>query len=511
MEVGTWPGADSLLATYLFHMSLPRLTASTLLVCALGVSSLGVSASAAQQLTKADSNLVYAILTAEDRRDSLAPALAEGMRHPDERIRVIATRAKGRITDSTFAARSALPAPAPRVTWPLPAWRLRYDSLRAVRNDCSALAASLRDSVLQVRLRAIDLLTASCAADTTTVNALQGWIAQLATPRSARSWHEGAHALVALARLRPELLSREVRPLMRHPVPQVRVYLARAIGVIGGGAWNLDLARDRDGNVGEAAIEALQAENGHYYDAAYLLALKSGHPQVVRAAAAALKGSPRPEVPVAASEVYTRWRARRRDSERDVRLALLALMGRPATEDIRWRDPAPLPRDVVALALGRTDTLTVHLASGANFLVRLRGDIAPITAARVLALVDHGDYRAGSWHRVIPDFVIQGGLAGANEYVGGSHFFRDELGNVSHLRGGVGMSTRGHDTGDGQWFIDLSDLPRLDRDYTLFAEVIQGMQVVDDVLEGDWIVSIRHDDRRPPRRSDVIYHTPSPR
>lgn len=445
---------------------------------------------AAQELTRADSNLVYAILTAEDRRDSMAPALAEGMRHADARIRLIAERARGRITDSTFAARSALPAPEPRITWPLPAWRGRYDSLRTLRSDCVALGASLQDSVLQVRLRAIDLLTAACATDSTTVGALRGWIAELSSPRSAQSWHEGAHALVALARLRPELLSREVQPLLRHPVPQVRVYLARAIGVIGGGAWNRDLARDRDGNVGEAAIEALRAENGHYYDPAYLLALKSGHPQVVRAAAAALKGSPLPEVPVAASEVYTRWRARRRDSERDVRLALLALMGRPATEDARWRDPEPLPREVVALALGRMDTLRVDLANGAHFLVRLRGDIAPITAARVLALVDRGDYRDGSWHRVIPDFVIQGGLAGANEYVGGSHFFRDELGPLSHLRGGVGMSTRGHDTGDGQWFIDLSDLPRLDKDYTLFGEVIDGMDVVDGALEGEAIRSI---------------------
>jgi hypothetical protein len=64
-----------------------------LLPLLLAVSPLAVSPTAAQQLTKADSNLVYAVLTAEDRRDSLAPALAEGMRHADARIRMIATRA----------------------------------------------------------------------------------------------------------------------------------------------------------------------------------------------------------------------------------------------------------------------------------------------------------------------------------------------------------------------------------------------------------------------------------
>ena len=53
------------------------------------------------------------------------------------------------------------------------------------------------------------------------------------------------------------------------------------------------------------------------------------------------------------------------------------------------------------------------------------------------------------------------------------------------------MSTRGHDTGDAQWFVDLSDLPRLDRDYTLFGEVVEGMPVVDRIMEGDVIGSIR--------------------
>ena len=78
-----------------------------------------------------------------------------------------------------------------------------------------------------------------------------------------------------------------------------------------------------------------------------------------------------------------------------------------------------------------------------------------------------------------------------DEYVGLPRFFRDELGPLSHLRGGVGMSTRGHDTGDAQWFVDLSDLSRLDTDYTLFGEVIEGMTVVDGILEGDRIASIR--------------------
>ena len=464
---------------------------------ALLLLSLSAAPLSAQQLTRADSNLVYAILTAEDRRDSLAPALAEGMRHADARIRTIATRAQGRITDSLFTARSALPALAPRITWPLPAWRYRYDSLRARRNDCTAMAAALADPVLQVRLRAIDLLPSFCADSGGITSALAGAIDTFPDRRSPdlplpAGWYAAAHSAVALARLAPALARARVDRLSRHRVWQVRMYAARAAQLTGDTALLRRMTRDGDGNVAEAALEGLSALGGHAHDAAFVQALRSTKPQVVRAAAVALKGSPRTDVRLAASAVFGRWRSRRVDSERDARLALLELMGRPASEDVR-RPIAPLPREVVALALGKTVDLYVGLgpATRDSFVVRLRGDVAPITAARVLALVDRGYYYGTTWHRVIPDFVIQGGGHGASEYVGGDRFFRDELGPLSHLRGGVGMSTRGHDTGDGQWFIDLSDLPRLDRDYTLFGEVIAGMDAVDAILEGTPLTVIR--------------------
>jgi cyclophilin family peptidyl-prolyl cis-trans isomerase len=74
--------------------------------------------------------------------------------------------------------------------------------------------------------------------------------------------------------------------------------------------------------------------------------------------------------------------------------------------------------------------------------------------------------------------------------VGLAQYLRDELGTVPHVRGTVGMSTRGHDTGDAQWFINLKDNLRLNRDYTVFAEVIEGIDVVDGILEGDAIASM---------------------
>lgn len=77
------------------------------------------------------------------------------------------------------------------------------------------------------------------------------------------------------------------------------------------------------------------------------------------------------------------------------------------------------------------------------------------------------------------------GSPGANEFSGASRYWRDEPGRTSQTRGTIGTSTRGRDTGDGQFYINLVDTPRLDHEYTIFAEVTSGMDVVDSILEGD--------------------------
>ena len=83
----------------------------------------------------------------------------------------------------------------------------------------------------------------------------------------------------------------------------------------------------------------------------------------------------------------------------------------------------------------------------------------------------------------MPYFVVQGGSPGANEYVGDGPFTRDELG-LENRRGTIGVSTRGRDTGDGQIYFNTVDNVRLDHDYTVFAEVLSGMDVVDGMQEG---------------------------
>ncbi|HET8633771.1 MAG TPA: peptidylprolyl isomerase [Gemmatimonadales bacterium] len=450
-------------------------------------------------LTASDSALVGRILLAEDRRDTSDPALAEGRRAGDARIRRLAERAVARITDSAFAKRSSFtPLPPPPV-WPEPAWRLRYRALAGQRRDCTALGAALVDSAWPVRLRAADLMDSTCAGNPAIIAVLTKWADEVNQDLSRRepdgvSWQPAAHALLALSRMKPVVAGRRIPAFAGHRNPHLRRYAARAAAAMGDAMTLFELGRDRDPNVREAVIEALSHLTGHADDSLYLAALDADAPQVVRAAALALVGSPDQNVPKRANAVFTRWVKRGNASERDVRVALLQAAGRPASDD---QPPAPvssLPSEAVALALGADVRLRVTMtpaSGGGSFVVRLRGDAAPMTAARILELVGERYYDGMAWHRVEPDFVIQGGGPLNNEYSGYKRYFRDELSTVHHVRGTVGMSTRAHDTGDAQWFVNLRDNLRLDQDYTVFGEVVEGMDVVDGMVEGDVIETVR--------------------
>lgn len=450
------------------------------------------------QLPSADSTLVNRILLAEQRRDGADPALAVGRQHADPRIRTVAQRAAGRINDSLFARRDSLPSPRAPTAWPEPSWKLRYRALNPRTTDCNGFRGALADSAWPVRLRAADLVTIDCAGDTVLVTTLRAWVDNMPanlTRRSAHgvSWHGAAHAIVALARMRtPDALARMNRAAV-HPDWHLRFHAVRAARELSDTSALRQAVRDRHPNVRETAIEGLAALTGHEYDNLFLAALGAEEAQVVRAAAVALMGSTHAQAKPAATTAFTRWVARANASERDARQVLLALAGRPATDDQPPPNPPVLSPGAVALALGADIRLRVTLSpssGGGSFVVRLRGDVAPIMSARILQLADSGYFNGGTWHRVEHDFVIQGAGHGDNEYVGHPRFFRDELGTLPHARGTVGMSTRGHDTGDGQWFINLRENLRLGRDYTVFAEVVEGMSVVDGILAGDQVESI---------------------
>lgn len=458
----------------------------------------------AQTLTRADSALIGRILLAEDRRDSADAAINAGLGHADARIRTMAQRARGRISDSKFVARSSLPAlPAPPA-YADPAWRLRWRAMTP-QSDCAVLRRATTDSAWPVRLRAADLAAMrnrACTADADLVARFSAWIDELPQNTSKRtagsaSWQPAAHAIVALARMDAAVARQRLPRLTAHAQWQLRMYAVNAAAVLGDTGVIRTLARDRDHNVRAAAITALSRLTGRADDRIYLDGLRSPGAQVVLASARALRdttGPLKPEVRTGLEAAFQTWVAKQNASAHDGRVAILNALGRPASDDKPPAVRVEAPPQLVPLALGADVRLRVTMSpasGGGAFTVRLRGDVAPMMAARILALANAKYYDGLTWHRVEHDFVIQGGSPGATEYVGYKDFLRDELGTVPHVRGTLGMSTRGHDTGDAQWFVNLRDNLRLNADYTIFGEVTEGIDVVDGILEGDVIESIR--------------------
>jgi peptidyl-prolyl cis-trans isomerase B (cyclophilin B) len=263
---------------------------------------------------------------------------------------------------------------------------------------------------------------------------------------------------------------------------------------------------------------------GHLADLIFVRALSSADYHVVLAAARSLKGAPvRDSVVPALFDALERISKENRQTSRDPRLELLSRireMGdaqsgsrlQPFLADV---DPAvaaeaasvlgqltgrhalattiPAPKSASALPSGVILVrVTMSTASGSGvFDIALDANRAPLTVARVRELIRNRYYDGLTFHRVVPNFVLQGGSPGMNEYVGDGPFLRDELDLVHHDRYSLGISTRGRDTGDAQWFINLVDNYRLDHEYTVIGRIMNGFDVVDRILEGDTMESVR--------------------
>jgi cyclophilin family peptidyl-prolyl cis-trans isomerase len=424
-----------------------RLSNQVRLRCVFGAAAL-FSACAGRARTGAsgaDNTLLQRMLVAEDARgtgaEGIAPLL-EGQKSGDSTIRFVASRALERL-------KWAPTPPAPAANRGTP----RAPADRPPPPPCSRLTARAHSSDLRQRIPAADSL-ATCGDDGSTL---------------------------------------------------------------------LPLTRNADDNVRAGAIAGLARATKHAHDPVYISALSARGYQVVLAGARALAGSPNASLATPALLAsLDRLSAERRENSRDERIMILdrvaefgsnanAARVRPYLTDFdttvaakaaailtKWTGatvvahakPLPIREEPLArIFRERGMQLRITMASGSSsggvILINLFNTETPATIARITRLARAHYYDGLTWHRFVPNFVIQGGSPGANEVVGDGPFMRDELGGHSHLRGTVGISTRGHDTGDAQFFVNLVDNKRLDHDYTVFGEVVSGMDIVDKIREGD--------------------------
>lgn len=395
--------------------------------------------------------------------------------------------------------------------------QVRYEAVKAyVRRNaatrgCVPLTDLLTDHDTHVALAVIDALGDLCKGDDDVTARI---LAEAVTPVGL-TWHRGAHAFVALAKRAPDRAAMSMGAFVAHPSWWVRMYAARAAAAADDVARLESLAYDANDNVREATLAPLRRLKQAAAEPAIVAALDRSDVQLLRTAATLLKKSPPdPRTARAILAALLRLTKEGKETSRDARVPLIEALSIHAGPE-HVPDLQPLLKDfdpvVAAKAaelitqltgktaiaeplrvtrgwpqpfLFRRQCVAVAMASGKSFTLRMN-DAAPVTVDRFLqlALVDHY-YDGLTIHRVAPNFVIQGGGPGANEYSGHKDYMRDEIGE-GNRRGTVGLSTRGRNTADGQFFINLIDNARLDRDYTVFASVVATMAGVDSIEEGD--------------------------
>ena len=454
----------------------------------------------------------------------------------DPQLRRLAVLAAGTLTDSTASHRivhALLSDHAPMVrieaarTWS-----------RIGGTECAPLLRLALDSAPQASVTAIDAIGTGCGAqpgseaESTLIRLILAGtsdkVVNAGPSVPARlAMHRAAHAMVALARVSPAKAAALIGRVVSSRAWQARMYAARAAAVLADSATLVALSSDTLPNVRTEAITGLAQVVGHAADSTYIAALSSGDYQLVLTAAQALRGTPHRAGAVSALvNSLARITTQKRETSRDPRMAILQTLREigsaelagplmpyladfdPAVADTaaamvsQWAGrtyrsaPRPLPSvdgppdDPASLRNVRVRVTMSASSGGGSFEIRLFPSDAPATVSRFVQLVRAGYYNGLTIHRVVPDFVVQGGSPGANEYMGDGPFMRDEVGVRSHRRGVLGISTRGRGTGDAQFFVNLVDNPRLDHDYTVFAEVVSGMAIVDQLLEGDVMRSV---------------------
>jgi cyclophilin family peptidyl-prolyl cis-trans isomerase/predicted small lipoprotein YifL len=151
--------------------------------------------------------------------------------------------------------------------------------------------------------------------------------------------------------------------------------------------------------------------------------------------------------------------------------------GSPATGGDGCPTSAPEP-----LPAGEKRDVTIETDLG-NIVIEVEADLGPLAAGNFVALVECGFYDGVVFHRIMPDFVIQGGDPTGTGSGGPGYEFPNDPVSVPYERGVVAMANAGRDTNGSQFFIVLQEAG-LPPDYSVFGRVTSGMEVADQISAG---------------------------
>ncbi len=152
----------------------------------------------------------------------------------------------------------------------------------------------------------------------------------------------------------------------------------------------------------------------------------------------------------------------------------------------QWNTPPAMQIDI-----NKNYTVSINTSKGI-IEIELYPKHAPKTVNNFIFLSKEGFYDGVTFHRVISDFVIQGGDPTGTGRGGPGYKFEDELiGNpLKHERGVISMANAGPNTNGSQFFITHSPQPHLNGKHTVFGKVVNGIEVVDEIEEGDKMIQV---------------------
>lgn len=380
-------------------------------------------------------------------------------------------------------------------------WRAAYSLMRS--GDPSAIPAlrrALADPDHRVREHAVRTLAASRAEAVGERDAaMRDLIRAVSDPHS----HVRINAIRALGGYGDEAAAGVLHAAVRDPDPNVAVAAISALGAVPGDAAREALIRFAADDAASYAVRtgALAALLGRDLETALAHAAEwaASPDSRLRFQATLVLGTSTDPAARAMLETLAD------DDVARISAAARVRLGRIKPEDAVVQGPElplePPARDSAFYAAvvrrlvlpdlfeQRRPRVRVHTSAG-SFVIELDAADAPLTVHNFLELARRGYFDGVRWHRVVPNFVIQGGDPTGTGSGGPGYAIRDEINRIRFTRAVVGMALSGPDTGGSQFFVTHSPQPHLDGDFTIFGRVVEGMDVVDRTVQDDRIEKI---------------------
>jgi len=163
-------------------------------------------------------------------------------------------------------------------------------------------------------------------------------------------------------------------------------------------------------------------------------------------------------------------------------LFITGVIKMPAQQPKSYNSPVPMTIDV-----NKKYTALIKTAKG-DLALELYPQDAPVTVNSFVTLARKGFYNGLTFHRVIPDFMAQGGDPTGNGTGGPGYKFQDEFSSRTHQAGSLSMANSGPNTNGSQFFICYAPQPHLNGKHTVFGQLTQGMDVLKKLVNGDKMI-----------------------